>query len=157
MWASLHAAYDLLSPGMQRIADDLRQAVHPGEGLRETLRVQFGEGIWEQVTHLYQGTTHPLVRVHPETDRRALFLCGAYFQGLEGLTESESASLMEIFRAPLCEPAIQCRWRWSEGDLAIWDERCTNHRGLGDHYPQHRIVRRCTVGGARPVGPEGAS
>ena len=156
MWANLYAAYDLLSPRMQQIADDLDQKVHPGEGLRDTLRIQFGEGVWEEVTHLYQGATHPLVRLHPETGRKALFLCGAYFERLDGLTEPESAALMEIFRAPLNEPAIHCRWRWSEGDVALWDERCTNHRGLGDHYPRPRLMRRCTVGGSRPEGPSGS-
>ena len=148
MWANLYAAYDALSPGMQRLADTLEQRVAPGDALRETLRMQFGEGIWEQVTDMYQGTTHPLVRVHPDTGRKALFLCGAYFQYLEGFTPEESETLMQMFRATLHDPGIQCRWRWHQGDLAIWDERSTNHRGLGDHFPQRRIVRRCTVGGS---------
>ncbi len=152
-WVNLHAAYEALSPPMQQIADRLHQRVAPGDGLRETLRLQFGEGVWEQVTDMYQGTTHPLVRVHPETGRKSLFLCGAYFQQLEGFTAEESDALMHVFRATLHDPAIQCRWRWTQGDFAIWDERSTNHRGLGDHFPQRRIVRRCTVGGSRPVGP----
>jgi taurine dioxygenase len=153
MWANLYAAYEALSPPMQRIADTLQQYVAPGDGLRETLRIQFGDGIWEQVVDQYQGVTHPLVRVHPDTGRKALFLCGAYFQNLVGFTPQESDALMQVFRSTLHDPGIQCRWRWTEGDLAIWDERCTNHRGLGDHFPQRRIVRRCTVGGSAPFGP----
>lgn len=152
-WVNLQAAYDSLSEPMRRIADDLRQYVAPGDGLRETLRMQFGEGVWEQVTDMYRGTVHPLVRVHPDTGRRALFLCGAYFQCLDGFTPAESDALMQVFRATLHDPGLQCRWRWAQGDLVIWDERTTNHRGLGDHYPQRRIVRRCTVGGSAPFGP----
>ncbi len=153
MWANLYAAHDLLSPTMQSIVGALRQEVHPGEGLRETLRMQFGDGVWESVTEMYQGASHPLVRVHPETGRRALYLCGAYFRGIEGLTEAESEAIMSVLRQVVLEPGLQCRWRWTEGDVAIWDERCTNHRGLGDHFPRHRVVRRCTVGSSAPFGP----
>ncbi len=153
MWANLAAAYDLLSPTMQDIVSGLYQDVHPGEGLRETLRMQFGEGVFESVTETYTGARHPLVRVHPNTGRRALFLCGAYFQGIAGMTPEESAAIMSVLRATLSEPGIQCRWKWTQGDVAIWDERCTNHRGLGDHFPANRLVRRCTVGSGRPFGP----
>lgn len=153
MWLNLYGAHDLLSPPMQRVAASLTQDVEPGERLREALRIQFGEGVYESVQEAYQGSRHPLVRVHPETGRRALFLCGAYHKVITGMTDLESAALMSILRAPLNEPGIQCRWRWQEGDIAIWDERCTNHRGIGDHYPEYRLIRRCTVGEDQPFGP----
>lgn len=153
MWIDLYGAHDLLSPAMQRVVESLTQDVDPGEGLRETLRMQFGEGVYESVKDMYEGTRHPLVRVHPDTGKRAIFLCGAYHRRITGMTEIESAALMGILRQTLHEPAIQCRWRWHAGDIAIWDERCTNHRGLADHYPMLRKVRRCTVGGDQPFGP----
>jgi taurine dioxygenase len=69
----------------------------------------------------------------------------------------ESTALLELLRAPLDDPNLQCRWRWREHDVAIWDERCTNHRGLSDHFPARRVVRRCLAGRGRPVGPPAAS
>lgn len=158
LWLDLYAAYDALSPVMQRIADGLEQDVHPGETFREAVEVQFGPGIYEKVAAAFAGRRHPVVRVHPETGRKALYLCGAYAKGIAGMTPAESDVVFALLRRTLDDPTIQCRWSWRQFDLVVWDERCTNHRALGDHYPQHRMVRRCTVGAGVPVGPRaGAS
>jgi taurine dioxygenase len=63
----------------------------------------------------------------------------------------ESDGLLGWLRSRIEDPNLQVRWRWQAGDVAIWDERCTNHRALSDHYPQHRRMRRCTVDGEVPV------
>jgi taurine dioxygenase len=154
MWCSLYAAYESLSPVLRGIADGLEQDLHPGEHFRRTVELQFGEGIYEQVADEFQGARHPLVRIHPETGRPALFLCGAFVRGITGMHADESALLYDAFRRRLDDPNGQCRWRWQKGDVAIWDERCTNHRGLADHFPQRRRVRRCTMGAGRPIGPD---
>jgi taurine dioxygenase len=153
MWASLYAAHDALSPVLQERIAVLTQDVHPGEWFHRTVELQFGPGIYELVAEEFQGATHPLVRVHPETGRRALFLCGAYVRGITGLHPDESEWLLTLLRRRLDDPNVQVRWHWQPHDVAIWDERCTNHRGLSDHFPAHRLVRRCTVGADRPVGP----
>jgi taurine dioxygenase len=92
------------------------------------------------------------VREHPETGRAALYLCGEYVNGLAGMAEDESRLLYDFLRRRLDDPNLQCRWRWRPNDVAIWDERCTNHRGLSDHRGMHRLLRRCTVGASRPFG-----
>jgi len=153
LWCSLYEAYDALSATMRRVADALEQDLHPGDYFKKSVELQFGPGIYEQVAEEHKGARHPLVRVHPETGRRALFLCGAYVRGIAGMHPDESALLYEFFRSRLANPNLQCRWRWQEHDVAIWDERCTNHRALSDHYPSQRMVRRCTMGAARPRGP----
>jgi taurine dioxygenase len=153
MWCSLYGAYDALSPTMRELADGLEQELHPGEHFRRSVELQFGPGIYERVAHEFGGTRHPIVRVHPESGRRALFLCGAFVRGIAGMHPDESRLLYEFFRSRLDDPNLQCRWRWREHDVAIWDERCTNHRGLSDHHPARRRVRRCTMGAARPRGP----
>jgi taurine dioxygenase len=155
MWASLYAVYDKLSPPLRAIVDTLRLDVHPGQDFRAKLELQFGAGIFETIAAEFAGSTHPLVRVHPETGRRALYLCGAYVRGIAGMTAEESAALYGFLRSLVEDPNVQCRWRWQLHDLAIWDERCTNHRALADHHPHHRLVRRCTVGAATPVGVAG--
>jgi taurine dioxygenase len=153
LWCSLYEAYDALSPAMRDVADALEQDLHPGDYFKKSVELQFGPGIYEKVAEEHKGARHPLVRVHPETGRRALFLCGAYVRGIAGMHPDESTLLYEFFRSRLADPNLQCRWRWQEHDVAIWDERCTNHRALSDHYPSQRMLRRCTMGAGRPEGP----
>ena len=153
LWCSLYDAYDALSAPMRDVADTLEQDLHPGDHFQKSVELQFGPGIYEKVAEQYRGARHPLIRVHPETGRRALFLCGAFVRGIADMHPDESTLLYEFFRSRLADPNLQVRWRWQEHDVAIWDERCTNHRGLSDHHPSHRLVRRCTMGAGRPQGP----
>jgi len=153
LWCNLYAAHDKLSPALQDFVAGLEQELHPGEYFRKTVELQFGPGIYEKVAEVCSGCRHPLVRVHPETGRRALFLCGAYVRGLVGLEQAESDLLYGYLRTLLEDPNLQCRWQWQLHDVAIWDERCTNHRALSDHFPAPRMIRRCTVGASRPMGP----
>jgi taurine dioxygenase len=74
-------------------------------------------------------------------------------RGISGMHQAESDALLGYLRSLLDDPNVQCRWRWERHDLAMWDERCTNHRALSDHYPRHRRIRRCLVGSDVPVGP----
>jgi taurine dioxygenase len=153
LWCSLYSAYEKLSPTLRAFVDGLEQDLHPGDYFRETIELQFGKGIYEKVAEEFSGARHPLVRVHPETGRHALFLCGAYVRGLVGLEPTESELLYGYLRSLLEDPNLQCRWRWRVHDVAIWDERCTNHRALSDHAPARRRIRRCTIGASRPIGP----
>ena len=84
---------------------------------------------------------------HPITGRKALFVAGGFMQHIVGMHPEESALLLGWLRARVDNPNLQVRWSWRIGDVAIWDERCTNHRALSDHFPQHRLMRRCTVEG----------
>jgi taurine dioxygenase len=154
LWLSLYALYDALSPSMKVIVNGLDQDLHPGPDLKKKLDLQFGPDVFDRVADEFAGARHPLVRVHPISGRPALFMCGAYVRGFSGMSEDESRALLTLLRAGLNDPNIQCRWRWSPNDVAIWDERCTNHRGLSDHFPAHRLLRRCTTGAGSPSGPE---
>lgn len=150
LWLSLYAVYDGLSEPMQRFVCSLFQDLHPGPLMKSSLELQFGPGIYEKVAEEFSGARHPLVRRHPETGRPALYMCGQYVEKIAGLTRVESDALLALLRSRLGEPATQCRWRWRKNDVAVWDERCTNHRAVGDHGPAHRLVRRCTVGEGTP-------
>lgn len=152
LWASLYAAYDSLSPVMQELLVPLQWDVHPGDDMRRKITAQFGADVFDRVEHEYSGTEQPIVRVHPVTGRRALFLCGAYIRGIVGMTDAEAAALIPLLRHTVEDPNVQVRWKWRRHDLAVWDQRCTNHRATGDHFPAHRLVRRCTVGAAAAVG-----
>jgi taurine dioxygenase len=155
MWLSLYAAYEALSPPLRGFLDTLEQDLHPGPTMKAAVELQFGPGIYEKVADEFSGARHPLVRRHPVTGRPALYMCGAFVQGFVGLTVTESDALLDLLRRGLTEPAIHCRWHWRRHDVAVWDERCTNHRALADHFPSHRLVRRCTVGAGKPEGVRG--
>ncbi len=152
LWADLYAAYDQLSPTMQQLAGRLELDLDLGTS-REIVRKMYGDEYFETVVEPAATARHPLVRVHPETGRPALWLCGAFMRGVAGMHPEESALLLGHFRALLDDPNLQCRWRWRQHDVAMWDERCTNHRAVADHYPQYRRIRRCLAGSGKPVGP----
>ena len=155
LWASLYAAHDALSPVMQKLLAPLMFDVHPGDDMRRKITMQFGADVFDKVEAEFSGWHQPIVRVHPITGRRALFLCGAYIKGIVGMTAEESDALIPVLRRTVEDPNLQCRWKWQRHDLAIWDERATNHRATGDHYPAHRLVRRCTIGASPVIGVDG--
>ncbi len=153
MWLSLYAAYEGLSPTMQELLAGLELELDLGTTKDAILRMSGPEYLAE-VLAKFEKVRHPLVRVHPVTGRRALFMCGSFMKGIEGMHPDEAAALLDLLQSRLDDPNIQCRWRWQQYDVAMWDERCTNHRGLSDHYPAHRLIRRCLVGEGVPTGPE---
>ena len=155
LWLSLYAVHDALSPAMQELLADLEQDLHPGPNFEATTTRLFGAEVYRRVADRFQGARHPLVRIHPVTGRPALYLCGAYVRGIAGMHAEESDALLAFLRSRLHDPNAQCRWRWQPHDVAVWDERCTNHRALSDHHPSRRVVRRCTVGAGVPVGRRG--
>ena len=150
MWTSLYAAYDLLSPPMQRMCEGLSAYHWFGERFAEAVGRRSSEIIDRlREAHPYPGVVHPLVRTHPVTGRKALFLSG-FMHSIVGMHPDESEVLLAHLQSLLQVPTLQCRWAWRPNDLAIWDERATNHRALSDHYPAHRLMRRCTIDGERP-------
>ena len=153
MWLNLYLAYEKLSDTMKQVVDTLKWEVHVGDSFKQTTTDLYGEDVYNKVADIYRGGQQPMVRVHPVTGRKALFMCGDYVKGVAGMHPAESRLLLDYLRSLLHDPNIQVRWRYQPYDVAMWDERCTNHRGLSDHWPAHRIVRRCTVGASRAKGP----
>jgi taurine dioxygenase len=99
-------------------------------------------------------TEHPVVRVHPETGERGLVM-GEFVQRLCGLSPVDSAHLKEVFQGHIMRPENTVRWRWQAGDVAIWDNRATQHYAIDDYGDQRRIMRRVTISGDVPVGVDG--
>jgi taurine dioxygenase len=154
LWLNLYAVYDSLSPALQRLLAPLDLDLGLGAS-RETIRELYGEEYFREVVEPFKSVQHPLVRVHPVTGRPALYLCGSFMNGIAGMQADESAALLALLQSRLDDPNLQCRWRWRQHDVAMWDERCTNHRAVSDHYPSHRLVRRCLVGHGVPIGVGG--
>ena len=140
MFANQYLAYENLSPGLRTTLDSLR-AVHQGT----ELAAEAGLGK-EAVT-----AVHPVVRTHPETGRRSLFVNGNYTRRVDGWTEAESAPLLEYLYAQACRPEYTWRHRWRPGDLIIWDNRCTQHAVVADVGGQERVLHRVTIAGDAPA------
>lgn len=151
LWTSLYAAYEGLSPVLREMLDPLELDLGLGASAA-TIQELYGQEYYDAVVLPFTSVQHPLVRVHPETGRRALFLCGSFMNRIVGLRDDESAALLGLLQRRLDDPNLQVRWKWREHDLAIWDERCTNHRAMSDHHPARRLVRRVLAGSGRPMG-----
>jgi len=153
LWASMTTAYDALSPTMQRLITGL-EVVHDCQSFIAGMRRKGGgpgiDRLSAKILENYPPVTHPLVRTHPETGRRALFLGGRFMRRVNGMHEAESRALLDLLARHIEDPRFHCRWRWEPGDLAIWDERSTNHRSAADHFPQARSIRRVEIAGDRP-------
>ncbi len=156
MWASTSAAYEALSPSMQDLLAGL-ECVHSCHGsFVEIAERKSGiEGLAEQIKAAYPARRHPLVRTHPESGRRSLFMTDrGVMHRIADLPERESDAILDFLDAHVAEPRFHVRWKWQPGELAIWDERTTLHRGVSDHYPMRRVIRRCTVDGEVPFFDE---
>jgi taurine dioxygenase len=151
MWASLYAAYDALSPTMQDLVNGLELELDLGTSTDAIARL-YGDDYQREILARFEPVRHPLVRVHPVTGRPALYLCGAFMRGIVGMEPDESDMWLRFLRSRLDDPNLQCRWKWAQHDIAVWDERCTDHRGLSGHHPARRVVRRCLAGRGVPIG-----
>lgn len=156
LWSSTAAIHDDLSPMLQEFVSGLR-VWHDNTSFIEGFLDKSGRdeetiALADDLRSHYPPVLHPLVIAHPDSDRRCLYLGGAFMRRIDGLSREESAMLLDFLRERVSDERYQCRWRWSPGDLAIWDEWSTNHRSAADHFPQDRTIRRIEVRGGPPPG-----
>jgi alpha-ketoglutarate-dependent taurine dioxygenase len=156
-WADLELAFASLSAPVQRLAEELT-AVHDGRRafgyyLAQRRRGQGSQWEGETFTSLDE-VQHPVVRVHPETGRRSLFVNPGFTTRIAGVSEVESRYLLDIFFAHITKPEHIVRHRWAEGDVAMWDNRATVHYANRDYGAARRVMHRVTLRGDAPVGVE---
>ncbi|MFI7358750.1 TauD/TfdA dioxygenase family protein [Streptomyces avidinii] len=157
LWANTATAYSNLPEPLRALADSLR-AVHSNEYDYAALKPDALPEALAQYREVFTSTTflteHPVVRVHPETGERTLLL-GNFVQRINGLTGRDSRALQDLFQSHIESPENTVRWQWRAGDVAIWDNRATQHYGVDDSDDHERTLRRVTVDGDVPVGPDG--
>jgi taurine dioxygenase len=159
VWANTVAAYDALPPPLKALVEGL-WAVHTNSydyAQRDEEHEQPDANYTrdEFVSQLFE-TRHPVVRVHPETGERSLVL-GHFVKGFDGLSSSESTALFHLLQNRITKLENTIRWTWQQGDVAIWDNRATQHYAVADFDAEPREVRRITVAGDVPRSIDGRS
>jgi taurine dioxygenase len=149
MWSNMYAAYEALSPGMQRLLEGLRavnsSALADVSKTREDrIRDSGYDADREYVAE------HPVVRTHPETGRKALYVNVAHTARFADMTEAESRPLLRYLFEHAIRPEFTCRFRWQVGSLALWDNRCTLHNPINDYHGYTRAMHRITLAGDEP-------
>lgn len=148
-FANLYAAYEALSPGLQKTLKTLR-ATHSSEHL-------YGEGGYFSKTDLADRVsgkdavgeaTHPMVIQHPESGRAALYIDPAHTVSIQGWSYDESRALLEYLYAHVDQPQYTCQFNWQPGSVAFWDNRCTWHFAQNDYQGESRVMNRITLAGA---------
>jgi taurine dioxygenase len=153
LFSSQTLAYEALSAGMKRLVGGLR-AVHtdrlvagPAARMNERRSTKVREDdAWRETINV-----HPVVRTHPETGRKCLFVNRSYTVAFEGMTEEESAPLLNYLMEHGHRPEFTCRFRWTDGAVAFWDNRCVKHLAIKDSGPFRRFMRRVQIAGDKPV------
>ena len=151
LFSNQYAAYEQLSEGLKRTIRQLRGVNIAGKkqvsATRSDRLKEAGSGVnAEQMSGI-----HPVIRTHPETGRKSLFVNPAHTVSFDGWTEQESAGLMAFLFAHQIAPEFQCRLSWQVGDIAIWDNRCTLHYPLNDYHGHRRLLHRITLKGDQPL------
>lgn len=147
MFANMYAAYEALSEPIRELLDGLKawhESEHVYRGILD-FKDQRREG-----GDNYPASLHPVVRTHPETGRKCLFVNEGFTTRIEGLDGPESRALLTMLFDHVRTPEFQCRFRWRKHSVAFWDNRCVQHYALWDYFPAERHGFRVTIEGDRP-------
>ena len=153
LFANMYLAYETLSDGMQRLLAPLRAVASSSKAdASRTREDRLKDSARADAREEYVAT-HPVVRVHQETGRRALYVNVAHTVRFEGMTVEESAPILQYLFEHLTRPELTCRFRWQSGSIAFWDNRCAQHNAINDYAGHRRSMHRITLAGDKPVGP----
>lgn len=145
LFANMHLAYERLSEQMKRFCEGLT-AVH------DIARV-FAKRLDKAPADLHEKfppMRHPVIRTHPETGERVIYVNTAFTSHIEGLSAEESRWLLDHLYATAKDAEIQCRFRWQAGSVAFWDNRVCQHLAASDYFPARRVMERVTIAGDKP-------
>lgn len=150
LWSSMPAAYNGLSSGMQAFLEGL-VAVHDfRHGFRESLAEPGGQERLADAVAAYPPVRHPVIRVHPESGRKVIFVNSLFTTHIENLPPGESAAILNFLFQHISRDEYTCRFHWRPHSIAIWDNRSTQHKPINDYFPSHRLMHRITIDGDKP-------
>jgi len=145
LWASMYAAWEALSDAMQRLVSGLT-AFHDGGGFARIAR----DDAQREDLASRQSAVHPVVRTHPVTGRKGLFVNSVFTKHIVGMKPAESRALLGFLTRHIETPDFSCRFRWRKDSIAMWDNRCTQHRVVADALSEYRRMERVTLIGDEP-------
>jgi taurine dioxygenase len=143
LFASMYAAYEALSEPMKRLLEPLT-ALHEGE---HVYRGRYGV---DDTGKTFPKAEHPVVRTHPVSGRKALYVNSGFTTRIVQLKRPESDALLQFLYRHVETPEFHCRFRWQVNSIAFWDNRCMQHHAMWDYYPQRRHGHRVTIRGDKP-------
>ena len=150
LFANMYLAYETLSTGLRRLLDGLVAVNSSAKAdVTKTREDRLRDGARTDAKREYTAE-HPVVRTHPETGRKALYVNGGHTVRFRDMTEAESAPLLQYLSAHQQRPEFTCRFRWQPGSIAFWDNRCAQHNPINDYHGYRRIMHRVTLAGDRP-------
>jgi taurine dioxygenase len=152
LWSSCSAAYEALSEPMRRFLDGLtaQHSVAKSFPAERWQNDPDSKERYERAVAKYPPVNHPVVRVHPVTGRKGLFVNGGFTTHINELRATESRVLLDFLDGHAGRPEFTVRWRWKVDDLVFWDNRVTQHYAVADYLPERRVVYRATVNGDKP-------
>jgi taurine dioxygenase len=142
LFSSMYAAYNSLSPAMQQYLSGL-EAEHDANPVYHRIYGDYGTA--------YPCSTHPVVRTHPVTGKKGIFVNASYTTRILGVSRAESDGILSMLFELAKDPNFQVRFEWEPDSIAIWDNRCTQHFAVWDYFPQTRSGYRVTMSGDKPV------
>lgn len=151
LFASQYLAWDALSATMQNLLDGLTGISSSAKADVSRTREDRRKTDGRDAAPAEISAEHPVVRTHPETGRKALYVNIAHTTGIKGMTAEESAPLLEFLFAHQIRPEFTCRFSWQQGSLAFWDNRCVQHNPVNDYHGHRRVMHRITLAGDRPA------
>jgi len=150
LFANMYLAYETLSPGMRRLLDGLVAVNSSAKAdVTRTREDRVRDAARQDAKQQYVAE-HPVVRTHPETARKALFVNFGHTVRFKEMTEEESAPILQYPFQHIARPEFTCRFRWQVGSVALWDNRCTQHNPINDYHGFRRVMHRVTLAGDRP-------
>ncbi|MEP2102834.1 MAG: TauD/TfdA family dioxygenase [Parasphingorhabdus sp.] len=145
LFANMNLAYE-------KLPQDIREQITGLTAIHDIARV-FAKRLNKKPEELhdqYPPQEHPVVRTHPETGLRSLYVNSAFTSHITGMDGGESKALLKKLYATAANPEIQCRFKWTKGAIAFWDNRASQHFAASDYFPARRVMERATIAGDRP-------
>jgi taurine dioxygenase len=144
MFANMYRAYETLSEPLRKMLEGLT-AVHDGE---HVYRGRYG---MKDEGRVFPRSEHPVIRTHPVTGKKLLFVNRGFTTRIVQLKRDESAAILEMLYRHIETPELHCRFKWQPNSIAFWDNRCVQHHALWDYYPAKRYGHRVTICGDKPI------
>jgi len=150
LFANMYLAYETLSEGLRRVLDGLTAVNSSAKAdVTKTREDRIKDSGKTEAKKEYNAA-HPVVRTHPETGRKALYVNGGHTVRFSDMSAEESAPLLNYLFTHMVRPEFTCRFRWEPGSIALWDNRCTQHNPVNDYHGFRRVMHRVTLAGDVP-------